>query len=234
MNRKKIDKILLSLFAVCMLLFAVAYANPDPSGATLSPGNSSRGTNPSVASTNAQGGNTSQLNLNQSRITEIWQGFFGNVTGKITLQNSGGNTFYDWTPITIGGEVYATRTTVASWTSINCTNSTQWENEETSLSIPLNQTDGVNETYLVTTHPAITIGTTSLTGCRSTRPYNYTSTSSAFWNVLLNSDTTNVVYTTILKSGQNAFDNTTVAFELLVPTNKTTSTATYFFYVELD
>jgi hypothetical protein len=231
--RKKQEKILFAIFILFCFL-AIKDIKADPTGATMTPGNSSRGSNPNVQTANAQAGNVTQLNIDQTRITDIWQGFFGNVSGRIVLQNSGGNSFYDWSSSQVTGEVYATRNTISSWSNINCTNSTQWQIEESSLSIANTSTDGINETFNATSHPAFMVGNNALLGCRSTRPYNSTGQAGQFWNVLLNSDITNVVYASILADNSNAFDNTTVDFELLVPTNRTTSTAVYYFYAELN
>jgi hypothetical protein len=231
--RKKQEKIVFAIF-VLFCIFAIKEIKADPTGATMTQGNSSRGSNPGVQTANAQAGNVTQLNIDQTRITDIWQGFFGNVSGRIVLQNSGGNSFYDWTVAQVTGEVYATRNTVSSWSTVNCTNSTQWQNEETALSIANTSTDGINETYNSTAHPAFMVGNTQLSGCRSTRPFNSTGQAGQFWNILLNSDPANVVYASLLVDNSNAFDNTTVDFELLVPTNRTTSTAVYYFYAELN
>jgi hypothetical protein len=222
------------IFVILVSIMVATNIRGDPSGATLDRGASSRGTNPSATQTTAQAGNITQMNIDQSRITDTWQGFYGNVSGQIVLENGGGNNFYDWDYLSITGEVYASRTTVSSWTSINCTNSTQWQNEETSLGITSTQLDGINETYSATTHPTFFIGSRLMDNCRSTRPYNSSSSASSFWNVLLNSNANNVVYAAILAENKNAFDNSTADFEILVPVNRTTGFSTYYFYAELS
>jgi hypothetical protein len=221
--------IILVLFGIMM-----TKTNADPVGADLTRGASSRGVNPDALTADAQAGNITQMNIDQTRITDIWQGFYGNVSGQIVLENAAGNNFYDWTYASLTGEVYASRSTVSDWSTINCTNSTQWQGEETSLGIISTSIDGINETYYTTGHPAFQVGTRTLSGCRSTRPYNSTSTASQFWNVLLNSDAVNVIYTAILADNKNAFDNSTADFEILVPVNRTVGTSTYFFYAELS
>jgi hypothetical protein len=227
-------KTILTAMVLTVFLLQIVMAAPDPMGATLTPGNSSRGTNPAATQVSAQAGNVSQLNIDQTRITDIWQGFFGNVSGQIVLEDSGGHNFYDWTSTTTTGEVYASRNTVSSWATINCTNSTQWQTEETALHIPAAATDGINETYSSTAHTAFDVGTRTMSGCRSTRPYNNLGVAGAFWNVMLNSDGTNVVYTSLIADNQDAFDGSKVDFEVLVPTDKSTGTAQYYFYVELN
>ncbi len=226
--------ILTVLFVLSILFIAVVMGAPDPQGASLTRGESSRGTDPTATQQDAQAGNVTQLNIDQTRITEIWQGFYGNVSGTIVLENSAGENFYDWSATELTGEVYATRASVSDWSTINCTNSTHWENEESTLNIESTATDGINETYSSTAHPSFDVGTNTMLGCPSTRPYNSTEESGEFWNVLLNSDATNVVYTAVLAENSNAFDDTTVDFEILVPVDKSAGTAQYYFYVELN
>ena len=225
------------MLVLAVLTLAIVIAAPDPLGATLTPGQSSRGTNtdPSSNPQNAQAGNVTALNINQSRITEIWQGYFGNVSGQITLENAGGDVFYDWTYAAITGEVYASRNLIPDWSTINCTNSTQWDEEENRLNIADADTDGINETYDTVTHPTFQVGTKTIPTdyCQATRPYNNVGAAGAWYNVLMNSNSTNTVYVVVLSEDSTAFDGSTADFELLVPTDKSTGLATYYFYVEL-
>jgi hypothetical protein len=230
---KKVE-LLLILLAMAILSLAVVSADPDPLGADITPGVSSRGADPDIHSVNAQAGNVTQLDIDQTRITDIWQGFFGNVSGQIVLENAAGNNFYDWSYTKVTGEIYATRNVVQDWTTVNCTNSTQWETEESTLNIPSYATDGINETYNSTLHPSFMVGNRIIHGCQSTRPYNSSGMPGEFWNILLNSNSTTTVYTALLADNSNGFDSTTVDFEILVPTDKDTGKSTYYFYAELN
>lgn len=228
---KKI-KTILTIFLVYFLF--VSFVKAQPTGADITRGESSRGTNPAVTTQDAQAGNVTGLVINQTTITRIWQGFYGNVSGQIVLENSAGNNFYDWSLATASGQVYASRNLVSDWSNVNCTNSTQWEAEETTLNIPLTSVEGINETYSLTTHPQFSVGTVPVQNCRSTRPYNSTGLPGDFWNVLINTNLTNTVYVSVLADNSNAFDGGTADFELLVPTDRSTGFATYYFYVELN
>ncbi len=229
---KKIEKLLLTILLVFVVFVSTALAQP--SGADIIRGESSRGTNPAVTSQEAQAGNVTGLVINQTSITRIWQGFYGNVSGQIVLENAAGNNFYDWTFTTVSGQVYASRNLVSDWSNVNCTNSTQWELEETTLNIPLTSVEGINETFSLTSHPAFSVGSVTVSNCRSTRPYNATGQPGDFWNVLINSNSTNTVYVSVLADGSSAFDGGTADFELLVPTDRSTGFATYYFYAELN
>jgi hypothetical protein len=225
-------KFVLGLLAAMMILFAV-FAVADPQGAALTRGASSRGAGTAATSQAAEDGNVTVLNILQDRITDVWQGFYGNVSGSIVLENAAGNNFYDWNYVNVSGEVYASRRAVSSWSTVNCTNSTFWQNEETGLAISSTAPDGVNETYSVQTHPTFQVAGRTMTGCQSTRPYNNTGIGDAFWNVLLSLDSTSVIYTALLAGNENNFANGISDYEILVPVNRTTGTATYFFYAEL-
>jgi hypothetical protein len=222
------------LVILVMITATMVLADPDPLGASLTTGPSSRGTDPGVNNATAGAGNTTPLNLAQTRITDTWQGFFGNVSGQIVLENAVGNNFYDWSVTSLTGEVYATRNQVSDWSTVNCSNITYMQSEETSLSIVLNATDGVNETFISTSHPGFSVGTTEVSGCPSTRPYNSTAQSGMFWNVLLRTTSVSSIYTVLLADDQNAFDGGTADFEILVPVNRTTGQAVYFFYTEIN
>jgi len=221
------------VLVVLALALTMVVAAPDPGGATLTNGLSSRGTDPSVNSFTAAAGNTTPLNLDQNKITDVWQGFYGNVSGQIVLENAAGDNFYDWQYVNITGEVYATRNQVADWSAINCSNSTHWEAEESTLNIASTAIDGINETFNQTNHPAFSVGTRLMTGCRSTKPYQNGGTPGEFWNVLLNSNSTNTVYVSILANDATDFEGGTSDFELLVPVDRIAGTILYYFYAEL-
>jgi hypothetical protein len=227
----KIGKILLILL---VSVFVISIAWGEPTGANLTRGASSRGANKSSIQTQAaEAGNVTSLDVNQSLITGIWQGFFGDVTGDLVLENALGNNFYDWSYGTIEGEIFATRTLVTDWTTVNCTNVTHWEAEESALNIESTDVDGINETYSATDHPSFTVGAEPISGCPTAQPYN-SSSLEEWWNALITVDTNNVVYTAIIADNGDAFDGTTVDFEILVPVDEDTRTATYYFYAELE
>ena len=65
----------------------------------LTPGQSSRmnySYGGSGTSLFAQAGNVTQLDLSGKQVTSHWAGFYGNVSGSMTLEDSTGNVFYNW------------------------------------------------------------------------------------------------------------------------------------------
>ncbi|MBN1503292.1 hypothetical protein JW930_07170 [Candidatus Woesearchaeota archaeon] len=218
-----------------VLLLSVLAVIADPLGTDLTYVNSSRRTAQSPQTQDAQAGNVTRLDINQTKITDVWQGFYGNISGSITLDDAGNHTFYDWSMTAITGEVYATRETVADWATINCSNSTYMDNEHSGLGITGTWADSINNTYTSTSHDAFSVGNRPMASCPSTQAYDSTG-AGAFWNVMLAVYATgNPVYTTIINEDNDGFDGYNWDFELLVPTNYTNGgTATYYFYVELN
>jgi hypothetical protein len=67
--------------------------------------------------TQAYAGNVTQLMLVGKSVTQSWQGYAGNVSGTITLDDSAGDTMYDWAVASPQGEVYATYLPTVDWTT---------------------------------------------------------------------------------------------------------------------
>lgn len=215
------EKILLSgIIIICIFLFTtqtyVVISDP-----TLN-----------VSNHTAGGGNTTKLDLDSEKASNIWQGYFGNVNGGITLDDADDFTFYDWSTTDAAGEVLATRAVISDWSDINCSNQTEIYIEEERLSITNASEEGINDTYLNTTHPGFSVSGLSISGCRSTQALNSTG-SPTFWNVLLNTDENTTVYTSIIVEDEIGFNGSTVDFQLMVPTNTTDNQAIYNIYVEL-
>ncbi len=183
----------------------------------------------------AEGGNLTFLDIDLTgQNSAIWQGFFGSVTGGITLEDASGNSFYDWSVVDAVGEVMAVRGVVTDWSNINCSNQSQIYEEEERLNIPNESTDGINDTFINTNHPTFDIAKKVMSGCRATLTNNATESHSVFWNVMLNVNSTMPVYTVILDNDEIGFNGTSVDFQLLVPVNKTTGQSIYNIYVELS
>lgn len=231
MKKKELLLILIS-FLVLVLHSYLVFS--DPLGANIQPGESTRRQEPNATNITAQGGNVTFIIADLSQTTNIWQGFFGTVTGGILLEDASGNRFYDWNVVDAVGEIIATRNLVDDWASINCTNQTQIYKEEERLNIQNSSSDGINDTYTSTAHPTFDIAGKFLSGCRATRTYNSTTANSVFWNVLLNTNSSNTVYTVVMENDITGFNGSQVDFQLLVPVDRLTGQATYFLYVELD
>ena len=163
----------ISIFIAIALFFSmISFTLAIPEGTTdLTIVNSSRKSPAASASVPSYAGNVTQLSLTGSTTTQTWQGFVGNVTGTITLDDSSNFTLFNWTLNEPEGEVYATYLSNISWTTgnIKCWNWSigtgsylQLSELEgyaavnpvpgipygfTNLSLATDDVDGVNETF---------------------------------------------------------------------------------------
>lgn len=190
----------------------------------------------------AQGGNVTEVNINALTITTSWQGYFGQVSGEITLDDGANNTFYNWSMTTVSGEVYATRSSTVTWDEIVCANVTHFGQEETYLGQTSSDGDSVSNTFNLQSHPAFSVGTRDFIAneCNSTNAFSSNATQSVNWTQILlhQNDTTaaNIIYATIINDTTIGFDGGTYDFQLLVGENEKTGNigaTTYYFWVEL-
>ena len=201
---------------------------------------------------NASGGNLTQLNIDSLSQTSRWQGYYGNITGSIILDDANNNTFYDWALTTPTGEVYATNHSgTITWTLLECLNNSadgpgfncSGENEvclnittieQEWYGMNANDSDGVDETFDST--GSITVGDLTLSNCPATRLYENSSQSASHWNELLltQNNTHTLIYAAIVENNQYGFNNETWDFQMLVGDNGDDDAVTpYYFYVEL-
>ncbi len=177
MSKKTIPALKINARAFALMVFAlvfvivfasIAFATSEPEGPqTLSIEASSRRSAYPAPTINASAGNITRLNVAGKTVTQSWQGFVGNASGTITLDDASNYTLYDWSIASPEGEVYATYLTTVTWTTGNilCWN---WSKSEVylqlnelegwgttgakpaqtkSLGVADQDVDGVNETF---------------------------------------------------------------------------------------
>jgi hypothetical protein len=106
----------------------------------------------------ALAGNVTELSLNTTFTTYGWQGYYGDVSGTIVLDDALNNTMYSWALTDPEGEVFASRNTTINWDTGNivCATSTETDAEEVIMSFDwggVESDDGIDETFVETTHP---------------------------------------------------------------------------------
>jgi len=94
-----------------------------PFGAIVTENWSERGVEGSPESDGAMAGNITELVIFGYSLTQSWQGYVGNVTGTITLDDNENYTMYNWSAADPQGEVYAANDTV-NWANVQCFNFT--------------------------------------------------------------------------------------------------------------
>ena len=232
---------------------AIAFAAPlGPDTVSVDKSERMPGNNGGVG-VDAQAGNVTQLSITASKITNFWQGYYGNISGTITLDDGNNYTLYDWNLPSPSGEIYAANSSVSSWSApvcinlssqrpgFNCTfsddapnaeclNSTEIENY---FGMAVGSSDGVNETF--DTLVNITVGSTALTQCAGTNLYVNNTNQSQFWKEALISinNTETIIFSSILENNYWGFNNKTWDFQMIVGEKNTTGTSNYYFYVEL-
>lgn len=193
-------------------------------------------TDTSSQSLAAQAGNVTQVDISGQSITTHWAGFFGNISGNITLKDSSGKTFYDWAGMgTPAGEVFASTDGSVEWAGIDCATSDELSTIDTLLGIGADDEDGINQTYTSNTFPGFTVAGVSISGCNSTNAYsNGVLEETTYYQILLTDTSGDAVYTTLINDSATSFMGSGADFQLLVGETDTVGTTAMYFYIELD
>jgi hypothetical protein len=198
----------------------------------------------------AVAGNVTALNIFGKTVTQTWQGYAGNISGNITLEDSSGNVLYNWAVSNPSGEIYASTDEINfADGNIGCYNFTRSGSGyldiafyENSLGLMSNDVDGIDETFTPgLSYDSFYAGTNYIDDiCPETQLYNSTGNkNSAFQEVILyDYDSNNTVFTSIINdAATSGFNNQHWNFQMIVPENGhdgNTESTTYYFYVELE
>jgi hypothetical protein len=122
MNR--VNKIL--IISVLLVVLLSAFVIAEPFGASVTPTTPSDRASADGAGNdpNAIAGNITEMDVSGFTVTQSWQGYFGNVTGVITLEDSGGHVMYNWSETSPEGEIFASTNNTVEWNYIQCLNFT--------------------------------------------------------------------------------------------------------------
>lgn len=239
--KKNVGIILGIAFGFIFMVSSVWALPSGPTGVSIL--GSGRYSTSSAANISAMAGNTTEINLNGTTITQTWQGYYGNVTGTIVLGNSNNQTLYNWNLTSPSGQIYATRVaSVPSWTSVRCANQTEVDLEDLALGVNSSRDgDSVNRTFTnTTTFNQFFVGSLNINtsqNCRAVHLFNSTGEASPDFAEVLLSDTNNVIYTGLISNPALGFDNRTHQFEMLVGQDGHLggpASTPYYFYLELN
>jgi len=245
---KKSQIIILSALLFIILVFR-AYATPV--GPTITEiGNTTKAeANPTMLNSTHNGtaegkagGYIFTINLSSDQQNKRWKAYVGNVSGKLVLAGADNYAIYDWSiTSSLTGEVYATRSSsTITWSSINCSNLTHIEAENTALN-HTNANDNITATFPTKDNDGFDVGTVTIIAatCYTTNLYvDGSAPGDDSFEELLLYDGTNMVYTSIIEQNHDAYMNSdeTYDFQMIVPevglASWESSTA-YYFYVEL-
>ncbi|MBU1959560.1 hypothetical protein KJ680_14250 [bacterium] len=191
-----IGKIYFAIIASVILTFVIGLSGAYPTEPigphTLTVQKSTRMLNTSYGpkTTWAEAGNITELSINATSATKSWQGYYGNVSGKLTLDDSTNNTLYDWTDLEPRGEIFASINSSVNWPTIRCFNfsgpdsggqvGTNWTSTGINATSENNRTgltdmdsDAINNTFTWGTHKEFLIGTVVINEsyCNATATY---------------------------------------------------------------
>ncbi len=234
--------LLLAVIVMMMVLSAMfAHAAPiAPTNLQVSGSSSRQLPQTSTGALDAQGGNVTQVNIDALSITKTWQGYYGNITGNIHLDDGVNQSFYVWGNGTLSGEIYASRNGTIVWSTINCTNGTQRDAEESFLGVITSDGDSVTNTFNSTSHPSFYVGLQQIqsNSCLGTNLLvNGTQSSTEFYQVLLSDNSSNLVYTSLIEDDSYAYNSQLADFQLMVGENEhdgNLGPTPYYFFIELS
>ncbi|MCK4670721.1 MAG: hypothetical protein KAT43_05970 [Nanoarchaeota archaeon] len=228
-------KILFTLMVVVCFLLSICYASGAPvlAGITNVTHETYTGTG---GTTNATGGYIANRDLLVQSQTNNWQGYYGQVTGNISLADASGDVMYAWTSVTIEGEVFASKSASVIWTSIAAYDALGFAGNCTAPGTEAGTgSDRVNNTFTGSTGPRqntdIADQTITANSACATETYVNGAQAANIWEEYILTDGTNWVWATEINDSGTAFDGATEDFQLIVPAN--TTTLTYYLYVEL-
>jgi hypothetical protein len=245
---------LLAISLMTTLVLAEAEIGPiHPENLNETP--AGRHTSSNTPTLNAYAGNVSALTIYTEAITQGWQGYFGNITGTITLDDSLNRTLYDWALTSPEGEVYATTTNIVSWYNVSCPtannisyheNTTYKFNTYANDSLkPDHDVDGIGETFAADFDLSFYAGPTLIngaSGCKAAYLYVNSAadaTETFTETILQDNSTTNgaLIFTSLIKQGKAVgFDGISHDFQMIVAENGHNGnevTTLYYFYVEI-
>lgn len=214
------------------------------------------------ANISAQAGNVTELDLIAVSTTQTWQGYYGNISGIITLEDSYGYVFYNWSTQEPKGEIYASLNDTIDWSSIRCFNydigatgqSFDEQDVEDWYGIGDDAADGIWETFNYTLDRNFFVGSRNITEvsdaagatCHATNTYRYDlrQVDDDFENVLL-TDGDRLVFTAMIENNEFnnntdklGFDNRDHDFQMLVAENghngHEDTTMQYYFWAEIE
>lgn len=262
MISKKLYTIFVSIVLLGTLALWVTATSSDPEGPdSIIVGESEKGYESAGRAILAEAGNITPMNITARTQTQAWQGFYGNVTGYLTLDDADNWTMYDWYLAEPQGEIIASRKSSIVWVNLTCLNYTSlWnvsdEESDSDVGMGTHDEDGINETFNDTIAGYFTkgaldkdlsLGTNTIPrNCWATNTYSSdTMAGYDFVEVILQDGKDDgAVYVTIIEDNTNnsegakiGFDGGEHDFQIMVPVdghNGVDFSVNYYFWVELE
>lgn len=230
MKTKMKGLFLSALMVLSIFAMAAVPVSAGPGTTTATEGSSTNPCPTNSTAVNTEGGKITEVDLAADSYTERWAGFYGNVTGTISL-GSGSADLYQWTwsPADEGEVIASTDGSGITWASlVNGAYSdvdTQWGFS----------TGSDKAEYAFTCSDTFTIGDKTMTGA----PAATTLGTSAYKTGIVKDNTTvtakaDLLFVVNIDDDGTTFNGETHDFQMIVPTNSAVGASeNYYFYVEL-
>ncbi len=242
MNNKTLIKIV-GLFLLAMFSLSYVYSQTyQVPGADILYNTTETKTPSPAEYLNTSGGSFTTMILSSETQNLKWKAYIGNVTGVLTLDDSGNYSIYQWQLTSFTGEVYASRVNNITWSNIKCANLTHIENEEIAMNHTTSNVDSINNTFNSMVHREFFVGTIKIneSSCKSTFTWvndtqQSASVTAPFQEVLL-TDNNALVYTTFVNDNTQGFNYNRYDFQMIVAERGIGGyeNTRYYFYLELD
>ena len=229
--KTKMKGLFLSALMV-LSIFAMA-AVPVSAGPGTTSASEGDNTNPgptASAAVSTEGGKITEVNLTADSYTERWAGFYGNVTGTISLGDGSADLYqWTWTPADEGEVIASTASSGITWASLvngaAADVDTRW-----GFSTGSDQAaDAFGDTL------TFTIGDQTMTNAPSTATLGAGTWETAIVNDGATAAKTDFLFVVNIDNDASAFNSEIHDFEMIVPTNdEIDATENYYFYVELS
>lgn len=238
---RKANIILLLLIILAIIIFTnKTFVLAAPQGAAITFNNTENATTRPADLHTAAGGSFTTLLLNVTSQTSKWKAYLGNVTGKLTLDNSNNKTIYDWALTIVQGEVYVSRNNSITFSSLACANRGNITSEDTYMNINSSSDDSINKTFNQSIHRSFVIGGTGTiqnSTCPAIATYvndsNQPATENATFQEIFMSDGRSPVFVALINDNRIGYDQGLYDFQIIVPENPTGTLTPYYFYAEL-
>lgn len=217
---------LIAVILILATLPVIAYAQP--LGATTEVGTPETISAGTPGNATAQGGNITLVNLTGRGRVRAWQGFYGQVAGNFSLEDTTGDVLYSWDITNHTGEVYASRFSTIDFTTVegvtNCT-------VDEDLTGP--GRERTNRTFTNAT-VNFTVGDININASCRTFTYVNNASSTNWEEIIINATGVTSIYVVKINESTSAFDGSLQDYQMIVPDNRTAATTVYYFYTEFD
>ncbi|MBN1503293.1 hypothetical protein JW930_07175 [Candidatus Woesearchaeota archaeon] len=236
------------LAALLLVLTLLAFVNTvfavDPTGAVVTNYTTSQKNTSAPGQRNDSRGTITTVLLTGIQQDTKWKAYVGNVSATFTLDDSADYTIYSWNINSFTGQVYASRNSSITWSTINCTEVAEKTAEGLSVNHSASSEDGLNRTFTSQIHREFYVGDLYIknSSCYSIATYVNDASQSltesvSFQEVLLSDGSGRMVYTTFVENDIPGYrsDGTTYDFQMIVAEDPRGSIpiTPYYFYVEL-